>query len=76
MITVIKKIMKGKEVKKEKVKNASLTSFEPGTFIQTSWFYHKATKALSPRPCKLPCAKSFDLNKTDVIITVNGSKVV
>ena len=49
MITVIKKIIiKKKKKEKTRKKNACPTSLEPGTYISTFGFYHKATRALSP----------------------------
>ena len=59
--------MKEKEGK-DKEKKRKTHKIRTWTFIQTSWFYHKA------RPSRLHPAKRFNLYKTDVIITVNALK--
>ena len=73
MITVIKKItiIKEKEGKRQGKKDACPTRLDPGTFAPTLRFTTRP-RGLS----HLDPAKSFNLNKTDVIITVNTSKVV
>ena len=72
MITVIKKIIiKEKEGKRQGKKNTCPMRLDPGTF--------PPALRVTTRPrglSHLEIAKSFYLNKTDVIITVNTSNVV
>ena len=73
MITVIKKIiiMKDKEGKRQGKKTLIRRRSILGSLFQHYGFTTK------PRgPSRRDYAKSFDLNKTDVIITVNTSNVV
>ena len=73
MITVIKKIIiiKEKEGKRQGKKKACPTRLDPGTFAPTLRFTTR------PRGLSYPeVAKSFYLNKNDVIITVNTSNLV
>ena len=72
MITVIKKNNnKRKRRKKTRKKNVCLTRLDPGTFAP------KVRFTARPRGLSHPeVAKSFYLNKNDVIITVNTSNLV
>ena len=73
MITVIKKkiIIKEKEGKRQGKKDACPMRLDPGTFAPP---LHFTTR---PRGLSHPeVAKSFYLNKSDVIFTVNTSKEV
>ena len=73
MITVIKKIIiiKEKEGKRQGKKDACPTRLDPGTFVPTLRFTTRPRGHSHPE-----VAKSFYLNKNDVIITVNTSNMV
>ena len=73
MITVIKKIIiiKEKEGKRQGKNDTRPTRLDPGTFAPTLRFTTRPRGLSDPE-----MAKSFYLNKNDVIITVNTPNMV